>query len=1200
MSTVGQQRKTMTRLMMSAATFAVGAVSYGREAYAQCVSTAPGTYHCSGTTSTSQELYSADSVTITTSGDFRVDSYNTALFASSDDVLNITTAEGSQLNSNINGIEAHGENGVNVNAFGDFNTTQTAIEVWGNNGTTVNATGDIDTDSSAIYAYSRSGNISVMSSGAITAGTNGVNAYGMGGDISVTTTGDVKAGSGTAVGAQTLDGSVAIDVTGELTGNRAIIGEGTGDVSIDFDGNFTASPFAGRTSAKILGESSHGNVLISVEGDVAASGGTAIRGQTEHGTVDIGFNGTIIGGNPGIIAVSDYGDVLIDANGAISGDAGINAWSTEGHVSITNNSSIQALNYGISAGSREGSISITNNASIQASGLGFSVQRGLAGMAPPDESPGPVLQLRADLVDEEPGGISIVNSGDIVMDGGNAGIAAINIDENGAPYLAIRNSGIISGAQYGIVALASNPYTRDGRVVVRTEASISADYTGILSSGGLAFGAPGMPSYGVNNSEVHVEVVGDDTLVKGGYFGISEGGVGAPTAPAGLASIRIGTGAEVQGGVASVYLQSDRAQILIEDGARATGDVVHDSIGGTGETQVTVRGTIDGDVFLEAGDDILAVNRVTSIIGSAFGGGGMDTLLIDTGMADAGTDAPVLSIAGRTFDLGAVDFDGDADGAAVSGFETFQVNAPQAIYLTGSNPETGSVELLGGTLVANAHAGNLSIFTNGRLSQATLSGTGTVGTVAGENLTVSPGELDETGRSPVSQIGTLSIEGDLVFIGGQTLQNQTDATTKTKLFTTNNFHIQVDDDGRGDLVNIAGSVDLTGAGLLVSAGSDARTFIGGEKVTIIKAGDGVSGSFAQTLVEIPDVDVTTIYNPYDVELDFTLAADQSDKSAAPSGSFAGAMSSLLFTTNLRANSLSSLPSESVSTIGAVNEIDAHTIPRVPVLTIFGDALGEEWDVTRRGAQSGYEADLQGGVAGVKYTAAFGSGVFVAGGAIGRTETATRVENGSSDVSGNHVGLFLGYADGPLRVAGSLGYADLGLSTFRDLGFANGIGETDGESVSSSFEISYDVAPRFGMESRRIAPYFGFENISAEFDDFEESGTTLAVDDIELDTQFVRAGVHLEQDFEVGDIAAVGQLSLGYEQVFGDRSATSINDVGVGGALIAETAEIGARRLLLGAGMRFGRGPVKGYVRYDGAFGHDSDKHSGTVGVSYQF
>ncbi|SFG67436.1 hypothetical protein SAMN04488020_103157 [Palleronia marisminoris] len=67
-----------------------------------------------------------------------------------------------------------------------------------------------------------------------------------------------------------------------------------------------------------------------------------------------------------------------------------------------------------------------------------------------------------------------------------------------------------------------------------------------------------------------------------------------------------------------------------------------------------------------------------------------------------------------------------------------------------------------------------------------------------------------------------------------------------------------------------------------------------------------------------------------------------------------------------------------------------------------------------------------------------------------------------------------------------------------------------------------------------------------------------------------------------------------------RPASSINDVGVGGALIAETGEIDENRLLLGAGMISGQGPMKGHARYDGALGHDSLKHRGTMGVPYQF
>ena len=81
---------------------------------------------------------------------------------------------------------------------------------------------------------------------------------------------------------------------------------------------------------------------------------------------------------------------------------------------------------------------------------------------------------------------------------------------------------------------------------------------------------------------------------------------------------------------------------------------------------------------------------------------------------------------------------------------------------------------------------------------------------------------------------------------------------------------------------------------------------------------------------------------------------------------------------------------------------------------------------------------------------------------------------------------------------------------------------------------------------------------------------------------------------------MGQLSLGYEHAFGDLSTTSIGDVGVGGILIDETAEIDQNRLLIGVGMTFGQGAVQGYARYDGVFGQDSHRHSGALGYPTDF
>lgn len=166
------------RLMMTAATLAVGVVGYGRSAYAACTAS-PDSYNfsCEGVTTTEQSISSpyGNDISVTTTGDFAVDSPTNGISLTSTYYYDPGNVDGKYT----------GVGNITVNDGGDQNAI-TAV----NDG---------------IVASSDGGSVYMDLSGPIIAGGDGIKVTGTLSTVEITVTGDVTA-DGTGIRADSVVG----------------------------------------------------------------------------------------------------------------------------------------------------------------------------------------------------------------------------------------------------------------------------------------------------------------------------------------------------------------------------------------------------------------------------------------------------------------------------------------------------------------------------------------------------------------------------------------------------------------------------------------------------------------------------------------------------------------------------------------------------------------------------------------------------------------------------------------------------------------------------------------------------------------------------------------------------------------------------------------------------------------------------------
>ncbi len=441
----------------------------------------------------------------------------------------------------------------------------------------------------------------------VAGGTSGIRANNYGtGDTSVTTTGDVVGTNGDGIYAAdfTQGGSLtinAVNVSGAYSGITAFQ-QGTGDLSITAtglvsgtagDGIFAfTSPFTTASSTISVNSVSGGlngitaqhygtgPIAITATGDVI--GGTdGIRANNRgDGSMNITTSGTVSGGVEGIYARNEASatDLTVHAVDVVAGSDGLVATNFgTGALEIVTTGTVTGLTqYGI-VGVNTGTDLTISTAAVQGGFTAIQAQNFGSG-ALSITATGDVTgndAWRGILAINSVAGTDLTISTTNVR--GNNALEAVNY---GTGDLSIISTGTVLGiGNYGIIGFnsaQSGDFTISAANVAGTNTGISAYQQGggvlsITSSGLVSGGADAavLASSTANSSGMILNVAdavgGTDGIrvlyagtgnpeisVSGHVSGLSHAGIAFNNANGSLTSINIGSGGEVDGGVAGI------------------------------------------------------------------------------------------------------------------------------------------------------------------------------------------------------------------------------------------------------------------------------------------------------------------------------------------------------------------------------------------------------------------------------------------------------------------------------------------------------------------------------------------------------------------------------------------------------------------------------------------------------------------------
>lgn len=417
--------------------------------------------------------------------------------------------------------------------------------------------------------------------------------------------------------------------------------------------------------------------------------------------------------------------------------------------------------------------------------------------------------------------------------------------------------GTLKVSQGGLVTVAAKTVLGQS---TGTDGTITVTGLGALDPSGLAVGGDlvvGQMGRGTLNVEA-----GGAVLAMSGMTRIGEGagstgavtvtGTGSTLGFMDMAVGALGTGA-----------------LTVADGGTVVGGSVYIGSAG-GEGHVLVTGT-DARLMTLAGTEFRVGNGGTGSLTIANGGtvaigsggvtvgfgGGAGALNIGAAAGQTAAGAGVLQADGVDLVAGSGVLNFNHTDASyvfaprLLGGGTVRQLAGNTVLNTDSPTFSGAVEIGGGRLAVNGVlGGSVDVATGG-----TLGGTGTVG-----NTSISGGTL-----APGNSIGTLNVNGNLVFTSASTYMVEIDPATS-------------------DRVNVSGTATLGGA--TVSAIYANGSYVA-RRYTIVNASGGVSGTFSALVNTNLPANFTPSLN-YDANnayLDLTLgfASSSSQPPGFPGG-----------------------------------------------------------------------------------------------------------------------------------------------------------------------------------------------------------------------------------------------------------------------------------------------------------------------------
>ncbi|MGE5501310.1 MAG: autotransporter domain-containing protein [Ignavibacteriales bacterium] len=343
-----------------------------------------------------------------------------------------------------------------------------------------------------IIADARGGDVSVTSAVDMNVASHGAPVFGIdafttgSGNVSVSSSGAITS-SGLGVGATAVDGQLAIDNSGSVTGSTTGIlarTTGAGRISV------TSSGSAHGADAAIDASTLSGRVQVTSTGSL--KGDVGVRAASQDGEVAVTATGSVIAWTTGVDATAHgAGALSVQAGGVQAGDVGVRATTDSSNAMVTASGDIFA-------------------------GSGSAIDIDSGGAARVDVVMGATVKSTAPAVNIVAAGpVTINNHGTIRSTAGGAGDLVLKVDP---PAATLNNSGTLLGAVdftgSGSLAFTNSGVWRTAMMSVFTAGGDTLTNSGVIATSGattIDFGA------------------GSDTLTNSGRLVAGQGGASTLT-----------------------------------------------------------------------------------------------------------------------------------------------------------------------------------------------------------------------------------------------------------------------------------------------------------------------------------------------------------------------------------------------------------------------------------------------------------------------------------------------------------------------------------------------------------------------------------------------------------------------------------------------------------------------------------------------
>ncbi|MCQ6263314.1 autotransporter domain-containing protein [Alcanivorax sp. MM125-6] len=531
------------------------------------------------------------------------------------------------------------------------------------------------------------------------------------------------------------------------------------------------------------------------------------------------------------------------------------------------------------------------------------------------------------------------------------------------------------------------------------------------------------------------------------------------------------------------------------------------------------------------------------------------------------------------------------------------------LVLNGNNLFRGASRVDGGTLIVNgAVAGSTVTVADGAL----LGGTGTLG---GARLT------DGATLAPGNSIGTLTVDGDLVFESGSV------------------FQVEGAGDGSADRVRVTGGATLNGGSVAhIDAGGDYQPFT---RYTLIDADQGVTGRFDQVSTNLAFLQPLLDYDSNTVSLrlvrnDATfagMARTANQSAAANAAEQRGIGDPVHDALLLQAADGAAVRAAFDQLAGAVyastraaliedsrflrqaagDRLRATQGPGAPGATLLARDADSGATVWTRAYGAWADRDADGGVAGTEHRA---GGLFLGadarpapgwrlGALAGYGQTRLDVDGGDNRAESDdyHLGLFAGTRLDRLRLSLGLGHSRHQVDTERGIAFDGYQGRAGDRYDATTTQLFTEAGYRFDAGPVALEPFAGLARVRYQEDRHRETGDPAALSGggEDADLNVATLGLRLGTGLGLAGLDARAHGTLGWQRTTGDVNPRTEHGFAGGQRFTVTGLPVADEAALLEAGRSLAPTPrTRLGLAYQGRFASDTRQQGANLTLNLEF